>query len=96
VLVVHDGLQGRRRGRYEKVSAPVRLVDAVCPALVAPPKYARRVTSQTGCSAYRPCSGSGVEGIQLGIKPFNTTRLAFLDPTRFSGRRIGHTRRRRS
>jgi hypothetical protein len=37
VLVVYDCLQGRRRGRYEKASAPTRLVDAVCPALVAPP-----------------------------------------------------------
>ena len=37
VLVVRDGLQGRRRGRYEKVSAATRLVDAVCPALVEPP-----------------------------------------------------------
>jgi hypothetical protein len=37
VLVVHDGLRGRRRGRYEKASAATRLVDAVCPALVEPP-----------------------------------------------------------
>jgi hypothetical protein len=37
VLVVYDGVQGRRRCRYEKASAATRLVDAVCPALVAPP-----------------------------------------------------------